>query len=151
MEDSGDTPDTMDGGDAVDSGNSADIVDTVDAMDAPGWLTDEEDPFLAPEPYHSLPVVTVGEEDLTQLGSIPERDPPPAQQSMPAQAGSLQEGDWFWPLLPGGARHSQSPWQVVEIVTAPNKPTMVYGQTATGKLNGWLLERCQRAEPPGGR
>lgn len=126
-----DRPDAVD---AMDRADSRDRADGVDAVDATGWRADEEDPFLSPEPYQSLPLVPAEE-------APPERDPP-------AQANSLQEGDWFWPLLPGGARHSPSPWQVVEIVRSPNKPTLVYGQVATGKLHRWLLERCQRAEPP---
>jgi hypothetical protein len=142
-----DSTDSMDDADAVDSGNSADSADTVDAMDAPGWLADEEDPFLAPAPYTTLPLMPVGEEETTQLGSTPEHDPP-AHQSTPAQAGSLQEGDWFWPLLPKGAKGSVSPWQVVEIKTIPNGVKLVYGQTGSGKINGWPLAQCLKAEPP---
>jgi hypothetical protein len=146
--DSGDTTDAVDMPDSLDSGDRSDRADTVDAMDAPGWLADEEDPFLSPESYQTMPVVPGGEEEPTQLGSTPEHDPPAAQRSTPAQTGSLQVNDWFWPCLPTGVSTSRVPWQAVEIETIPNGQVLVYGLTPSGKLNRWPLTQCRQAPPP---
>lgn len=152
--DSDDTANTEDRGNTVDSGDTTNRENSDNSVD-----TLEEDPFLAPDPYTSLPMVPVSEEEPA------ERDPPwiesrpaleshpvagSAQLSTPAQEGTIQEGEWFWPLLPGGAKHSQSPWQAVEIKTMPNGIVMVYGQVSTGKLHHWRLQHCLKADPPPG-
>lgn len=133
------TANSLDAGNTVDSGDMAHREDSSNRVDS--W---EDDPFLAPDPFVDLPVVPVGEEEPA------ERDPP-AQESTAAQESTIQEGDWFWPLLPGGARHSHYPWQAVDIETIPNGTVLIYGMVkGTGKLHRWRLDQCQKTAPPPG-